>query len=77
MREAIDLGHIAVRRLDRDDPVSLVLAETPDGPEMGLVVYRDETPRGFVGSDRPAATRWVRDLHERLWETATPTDGAD
>jgi predicted transcriptional regulator len=72
MREAMDLGRVAVRRLDRDDPVSLVLAETPDGPEMGLVVYRGETPRGFVGSDAPAATRWARALHERLWTAATP-----
>lgn len=72
MREAIDLGRIAVRRTDRDDPVTLVLAETPDGPEMGLVVYRDGTPRGFVGSDDPAATRWARDLHERLWASASP-----
>ncbi|AXG11364.1 helix-turn-helix transcriptional regulator [Haloplanus rubicundus] len=72
MREAMDLGRVALCRLDRDDPVSLVLAETPDGPEMGLVVYRDETPRGFVGSDDPAATRWARDLHERLWAAATP-----
>jgi predicted transcriptional regulator len=72
MREAMDLGRVAVRRLDRDDPVSLVLAETPDGPEMGLVVYRGETPRGFVGSDAPEATRWARDLHERLLGAATP-----
>jgi predicted transcriptional regulator len=72
MREAMDLGRVSVRRLDRDDPVSLVLAETPDGPEMGLVVYRGETPRGFVGSDDPAATRWARDIHERLWTAATP-----
>jgi len=72
MQEAIDLGRVAVRRLDRDEPVSFVLAETPDGPEMGLVVYRDETPRGFLGSDHPAATRWARDLHERLWAAATP-----
>jgi predicted transcriptional regulator len=72
MQEAIDLGRVAVRRADRVDPVTLVLAETPDGPEMGLVVYRGETPRGFVGNDRPAATQWARALHERLWTAATP-----
>lgn len=72
MREAMDLGRVAVRRLGRDDPVSLVLAETPDGPEMGLVVSRGERPRGFVGSESPAATRWARALHARLWESATP-----
>lgn len=72
MRGAIDRGHVAVRCTDRDDPVTLVLAETPDGPEMGLVVYRDESPRGFLGTDAPAATRWVRALYERLWTAATP-----
>ena len=71
MRGAIDSGHVAVRRTDRDDPVTLVLAETPTGPEMGLVVYRDESPRGFLGTDDPAATRWARDLFERLWASAT------
>jgi len=72
MRGAIDRGHVAVRCTDRDDPVTLVLAETPDGPEMGLVVYRDESPRGFLGTDAPAATRWARALYERLWTAATP-----
>lgn len=72
MQEAMALGRVAVRRIDRDDPVSIVLAETPDGPEMGLVVYRDESPRGFVGADHPAATQWARNLHERLWAAATP-----
>ncbi|MFB6101943.1 MAG: helix-turn-helix transcriptional regulator [Haloplanus sp.] len=72
LREAVDLGRVAVRRTDRDDPVTLLLAETPDGPEMGLVVYRDDTPWGFVGNDDPAATRWARALHDRLWSTAAP-----
>ncbi|WP_049937079.1 helix-turn-helix transcriptional regulator [Haloplanus natans] len=72
LQEVIDLGHVSLRRLDRDDPVTLVLAETPDGPEMGLVVYRDESPRGFLGTDDPAATRWARALYERLWTAATP-----
>lgn len=72
LQEAIDLGRVDVRRTDRDDPLSVVLAETPDGPEVGLVVYADEMPRGFVGTDDPAATRWARDLHDRLWREATP-----
>ncbi|AZH26590.1 helix-turn-helix transcriptional regulator [Haloplanus aerogenes] len=72
LREALDLGRIDIRRTDRDEPVTLVLAETPDGPEVGLVLYLDGTPRGFVGTDDPAATRWARDLHERLWQSATP-----
>jgi predicted transcriptional regulator len=72
MAEGIELGRLAVRRTDRDEPVTLVLAETPDGPEVGLVVHLDGTPRGFVGTDDPAATRWARDVHERLWQAATP-----
>jgi len=71
MREAIDRGHVAVRCTDRDDPVTFILAETPTGPELGLVVYRDESPRGFLGTDDPAATRWARSIYERLWTAAT------
>ncbi|MEF8856923.1 MAG: winged helix-turn-helix domain-containing protein [Haloplanus sp.] len=72
MEKGIELGRLAVRRTDREEPVTLVLAETPDGPEVGLVVHLDGTPRGFVGTDDPAATRWARDMHERLWQAATP-----
>jgi predicted transcriptional regulator len=74
LREAVDLGRVALRRTERDDPVTLVLAETPAGPEMGLVVYRDDVPAGFLGNDDPGATRWARALHERLWTAATPVD---
>jgi len=72
LREAVDRGHAAVRHTDREEPVTLVLAETPDGPKMGLVACLDGVPQGFVGNDTPAATRWARDLHERLWASATP-----
>ncbi|WP_435068953.1 helix-turn-helix transcriptional regulator [Haloplanus sp. C73] len=72
---ATGLERAAIRRTDRDDPVALVLAETDDGPEMGLVVFSDEMPRGFVGADDPAPTRWARALHERVWAEATPLDG--
>ena len=74
MREAVASGRVAIRHVDRDDPVTLVLAETPSGPEMGLVVYDDGAPRGFLGNDTPAATRWARALHERLWASGTPFD---
>lgn len=74
MREAVASGRVAIRHVDRDDPVTLVLAETPSGPEMGLVVYRDDTPSGFLGNDTPAATRWARACHDRLWAAATPFD---
>lgn len=73
LRDALDLGRVAIRRTDRDDPVTVILAETPDGPEMGLVVYLDDgTPRCFVGTDDATATRWARALHDRLWRAATP-----
>lgn len=74
MREAVDLGRVAIRRTDQDDAVTLVLAETPTGPEMGLVVFRDGVPAGFLGTDDLAATRWARAVHERLWSAATPVE---
>jgi len=74
MREVVASGRVAIRHVDRDDPVTLVLAETPSGPKMGLVVYRDGTPSGFLGTDAPAATRWARACHDRLWAAATPFD---
>ncbi|MFB6194784.1 MAG: helix-turn-helix transcriptional regulator [Haloplanus sp.] len=74
LREAVDMGRVAVRLTGQDAPVTVILAETPDGPRMGLVAYRDNTPRGFVGNDDPAATRWARDFHARVWDAATPFD---
>lgn len=72
LREAVDRGRVAVRRTDRDGFLTLVLAETPSGPKMGLVAYRDDVPGGFLGTDHPEATRWARTTHERLWSEATP-----
>jgi len=74
MREAVESGRVAIRHVDRDDPVTLVLAETPSGPEMGVVLHNEGVPRGFLGNDTPAATRWARALHDRLWAAATPFD---
>lgn len=74
LREAVDPGRVALRRADREGSATLVLAETPAGPEMGLVVYRDGVPAGFLGNDDPEATRWARAVHERLWTAATPVD---
>ncbi|WP_248895978.1 helix-turn-helix transcriptional regulator [Haloplanus halobius] len=74
LRESVALGRVGVRRTDHAAPITLVLAETPDGPEMGLVVYRDDTPLGFVGNDDPAATRWARAYVDRLWTAGTPFD---
>ncbi|WP_251342657.1 helix-turn-helix transcriptional regulator [Haloplanus halophilus] len=73
-RDAVASGRVAIRRTNRDEPLTVVLAETPDGPEVGLVVYRGGAARGFVGNDDPAATRWARALHERLWAAGTPFD---
>jgi len=53
-------------------PFSLVVAERPAGPEMGLLVYADRGVEGFVGNDDPAAVAWARERLNDCWASATP-----
>lgn len=70
--ESLETGQLTVRQSDESIPYSLVVAETDQGPEMGLLVYADSGVRGFVGNDSPEAVEWARDLVDHYWESATP-----
>jgi predicted transcriptional regulator len=72
LSESLDTGQLTIRRSDESIPYSLVVAETDDGPEMGLLVYTDSGVRGFIGNDAPEAVEWARDLVDRYWTSATP-----
>jgi predicted transcriptional regulator len=64
-------GRVDLRRIDRDLPYSLVLASTPDGPVMGMLVYVQEGIRGFVGNDSPGAVSWARARLDDYWSRAS------
>ncbi|MFB6107333.1 MAG: helix-turn-helix transcriptional regulator [Haloplanus sp.] len=66
----LELGRVAVYRTERRDPVTVVSAETPHGPEMGVVVYEERTPVGFVGNDHPDAVAWADRYVSRAREAA-------
>jgi predicted transcriptional regulator len=70
--ESLETGQLSVRRSDESIPYSLVVAETAEGPEMGLLVYADSGVRGFIGNGSPEAVEWASDLVDRYWESATP-----
>jgi predicted transcriptional regulator len=64
LHETLETGLVEIRRAESVLPYGLIVAETADGPQMGLIVYGNSGARGFVGNDHPAAVAWA-------WETVT------
>jgi predicted transcriptional regulator len=65
-------GRVDLRQLDRDLPYSLMVASTPEGPVMGMLVYVQEGIKGFVGNDSPEAVSWARSRLDDFWSDASP-----
>lgn len=72
LRETLATGSVEIRRTDAGLPFGLLVAETADGPEMGMVVYADSNARAFVGNDDPDAVAWARETVTDVWERAEP-----
>lgn len=72
LSEALATGRVEFRLTDEPMPYSVVVAETPDGTRVGVLVYGDAGVRGTVRNDDPAAVAWGLDLFERFWERAAP-----
>lgn len=72
LEEALNTGKLALRQSDASLPYSLIVAETADGPEMGLLIYADSGVRGLIRNDDPEAVRWARQQVDDYWESALP-----
>lgn len=71
-QESLSTGRIDLRQIDTELPYSLMLANTPDGPVMGMLVYVQEGIKGFVGNDSPRAISWARNRLDDYWSRAEP-----
>lgn len=69
--DSLQTGRVDLRQLDRDLPYSLMVASTPDGPAMGMLVYVQEGIKGFVGNDDPEAVAWARARLDDYWADAS------
>jgi predicted transcriptional regulator len=69
--DSLQTGRVDFRQLDRDLPYSLMVASTPDGPAMGMLVYVQEGIKGFVGNDDPEAVAWARARLDDYWADAS------
>jgi predicted transcriptional regulator len=69
--DSLTTGRIDLRQLDRDLPFSLMVASTPEGPVMGMLVYVQEGIKGFVGNDSPEAISWARSRLDDFWAEAS------
>ncbi len=72
LEEALETGRLSLRRTEESIPYSLLVADTPDGREIGALVYGDSGVRAFVGNDDPAAVAWAEDCLAERWERAEP-----
>ncbi|SFR69339.1 helix-turn-helix transcriptional regulator [Halogeometricum limi] len=71
-KEALQTGRLEVRWTTDLPPYSLLVAETPSGPELGILTYDDTGILGFVGNDTSDAVAWGRREHARRWDDAEP-----
>ncbi|SFL50491.1 Predicted transcriptional regulator, contains HTH domain [Halogranum rubrum] len=72
LRESLATGRLSVRQTGRSIPYSLVVAETDEGTEMGLLIYADSGVQGFIGNDTPGAVEWARGVFDKYWNASTP-----
>lgn len=70
--DSLATGRVDLRQLDRSLPYSLMVASTPDGPVMGMLVYVEEGIKGFVGNDSAEAVSWARSRLDDYWSDASP-----
>ncbi|MFC5366772.1 helix-turn-helix transcriptional regulator [Salinirubrum litoreum] len=70
--DSLTTGRVDLRQLDRDLSYSLMVASTPDGPVMGMLVYVQGGIRGFVGNDSQEAVSWARARLDDYWSQASP-----
>lgn len=71
--ETLATGRLHVRQVDGElPPYSLLVVETPSGPEMGMLFYGENGATGYVGNDSPHAVEWARGQISNHWERATP-----
>ncbi|MFC6988922.1 helix-turn-helix transcriptional regulator [Haloplanus sp. GCM10025708] len=72
LRESLATGSVEMRRVDEALPFGLVVADTPDGAEMGMVLYADSSARAFVGNDTPDAIAWAWETVTDVWDRGEP-----
>lgn len=70
--EALATGRAEIRWCEDLPPYSLTVAETGDGPEIGLLTYGNNGVVGFLGNDSAEAVEWAREALSRRWEAGRP-----
>lgn len=73
-REAFEKPALTVYRTEDRIPFGLLLSDTGDSEEVGVVVYGSDGITGFVCSEAEAATDWARRLFESVRDDATRID---
>lgn len=71
-QDALAADRVAFWETDEAFPYSLTLAETPDGPHVGVMVYAEDGIPGSVVNDTEAAVGWARERFESVRERARP-----
>lgn len=72
LKESLATGRLSVRQTSESIPYSLVVAETDEGAEMGLLIYADSGVQGFIGNDTPGAVEWARGVFDEYWNDSAP-----
>lgn len=71
LNAALSTGRLSIREAPAL-PYGLTVVDTPEGPEMGMLVYDDGAVCGFVHNTSAAAVEWAHARVTERWREADP-----
>lgn len=70
--EGLRTDRCEIRQISHEYSFGSIIADTPTGPRLGVLLYGDSEIIGFIETAAPPAIRWAESRFERIWAAATP-----
>ncbi len=72
LRQMLATGRLKLRRRNDRIPYGLVVADTPTGTRMALLMYAEGGACAYLVNDSSAAVEWAASQFEDAWSAARP-----
>lgn len=76
-RRALETGRLDARQLSDSEEFGVLVANTSDGPEAGVLLLGESGVRAFARNDSSSAVAWAENLLDDLWERSDPLPVGD
>ena len=70
--EGLRTNRCQIRQISHEYSFGSVIANTPAGPRLGVLLYGDTEIIGFIETSAAPAIRWAESRFDRVWAAATP-----